>query len=116
MYYNFDRITWTDSTGQQKFRAQVDGNKNVLTNVEERKYFQVIKNGGGYPLPGEPSARFGFEPVNSWTNGEFSIIISKKSQLKQWHIASISTKKEVMQKIAEKENIRMLTGTIYPLS
>ena len=91
LYFNFDRIAWVNSSGKQLFKAQIDTAKPVLTNVAERNYFKIFKTRGGYALPNEPGARFGFEPINSWTNGEFSIIISKKSLLDSIYIATIST-------------------------
>jgi hypothetical protein len=90
--YNFDRIFWSDSTGQQKIKGQVEKEAPLFTNVSARKYFKVFKNNNAYILPGHPGSFFGFEPVNSWADGEFRIFISKESRLKRGFIVAIAAR------------------------
>lgn len=91
LYYNFNPVSWVDSAGEQRLKAQIDNSSPVLRNVEERNYFRVVLNGGGYAVPDVPGAKCGFEPINSWTNGEFSIIVSKKSLLQNGYVATLTT-------------------------
>ena len=81
LYYNFNRISWVNSAGEQVVKGQTGGEEPVFANVSSRAYFQVLHHSEGYPVPGMDSATFGFEPVNSLTNGDFSVIISKKNKL-----------------------------------
>jgi hypothetical protein len=81
LYYNFNRITWVNAAGEQVVKGQIDPGEPVFTNVSSRSYFQVFHHSEGYPVPGMVNASFGFEPVNSLTNGDFSVIISKKNKL-----------------------------------
>ena len=90
--YNFDRIFWIDSLGQQKIKGQVGNEATLFTDVSSRKYFKILKNNQAYMLPGNESLFFGLEPVNSWADGEFRIIISKKSRLNHGSIVALATK------------------------
>ena len=90
--YNFDRIFWIDSLGKQKIKGQVGDDELLFTNVATRKYFRIFKHDSAYLLPGHPEALFGFEPVTSWADGEFRIIISKKSRFKNGSIVAVATK------------------------
>lgn len=89
--YNFDRIFWIDSLGKQKIKGQVGNDELLFTNVATRKYFKIFKNNSAYMLPGNPGSFFGFEPVTSWADGEFRIIISKKSRFKNGAIVAVAT-------------------------
>ncbi len=91
LYYNFNRVSWINSDGEQIIKGQTETSKPVFTNVSSRSYFQVFHHSEGYTVPGKPEARFGFEPVNSLTNGDFSIIISKKDQQQKGWVTTIST-------------------------
>jgi len=77
-YYHFDRISWIDDKGEQRVKAELHS-KPVYTNVQARKYFKVFQQGIPYYLPGDPSKRFGWEPLNSWTNGDFNITVSMQN-------------------------------------
>jgi len=77
-YFHFDRISWVDSSGNQVAKAELYSDP-VFTNVGDRKYVQVFKTGTPYFLPGSPGKRFGWEPIYSWTNGDFNISVSMKS-------------------------------------
>lgn len=89
-YYYFNRLSWVDAAGNQRMKGQFDSIEPVYTNVAARNYFKQLKNNDGFFLPGLPYANYGLEPVNSWTNGEFSIIISMKSRLENGFIATMS--------------------------
>jgi hypothetical protein len=90
--YNFDRIFWIDSLGQQKIKGQVGNEATLFSNVSARKYFRILNNNNAYPLPGHDSLFFGLEPINSWADGEFTIIISKASRLKHGFVVAMATK------------------------
>jgi len=90
--YNFDRIFWADSLGQQKIKAQVGNEATLFNDVSARKYFKIFKNNKAYMLPGYDSLFFGLEPINSWADGEFRIIISKESRLKHGSVVALATK------------------------
>lgn len=99
-YYNYNRVSWVDAAGNQIIKGNMDRDTPVYTNVAARNYFKVLKNNEGFFLPAIPAARLGFEPVNSWTNGDFSIIISRKSRLDKEYIAALSAQMpSVMQTI-----------------
>ncbi|MEO8413344.1 MAG: hypothetical protein ABI472_06775 [Ginsengibacter sp.] len=89
--YNFDRIFWADSLGSQRIKGQVGRDEPLFTNVATRKYFQVFKNNTAYMLPGDPGSFFGFEPITSWADGEFRIIISKVSRFQHGFIVAVAT-------------------------
>jgi hypothetical protein len=89
-YYNFNRLSWVDAAGNQRMKGQLDSIAPIYTNVAARNYFKQIQNNEGFFLPALPSASYGLEPVNSWTNGDFSIIISMKSRLQNGFIATMS--------------------------
>ncbi|HYJ38551.1 MAG TPA: hypothetical protein VEV87_08030, partial [Chitinophagaceae bacterium] len=78
-YYHFERISWIDSSGEQRIKAELHSTP-VFTNVAARNYFQVFDKGIPYRLPGNPTKRFGWEPINSWTNGDFNMTISMKGE------------------------------------
>ncbi len=88
--YNFDRIFWIDSSGGQKIKGQVSNDDALFTNVSSRNYFKVFKNNNAYLLPDSSRSFFGFEPVNSWADGKFRIIISKESRLKKGFIVAVA--------------------------
>ena len=88
--YNFDRIFWVDSSGEQKIKGQVSNDDALFTNVSTRNYFKVFKNNNAYLLPDSSGSFFGFEPVNSWADGQFRIIISKESRLKRGFVVAIA--------------------------
>ena len=90
--YNFDRIFWIDSLGQQKIKGQVGNEATLFSNVSARNYFRILNNNNAYPLPGHDSLFFGLEPINSWADGEFTIIISKASRLKHGFVVAMATK------------------------
>jgi hypothetical protein len=84
-YYKFDRISWIDSTGEQVIKAEMEGEP-VYANVSERKYFQAIRSGSPLVLgnstksdSGTKTKQVGWEPIYSWTNGDFNISISKQA-------------------------------------
>ncbi len=79
-YYHFDRISWIDDKGEQRVKAELHS-KPVYTNVQTRKYFKVFQQGIPFYLPGDHSKRFGWEPLNSWTNGDFNITISMRDSV-----------------------------------
>ncbi|MEP6595215.1 MAG: hypothetical protein ABJA71_04675 [Ginsengibacter sp.] len=91
LFYNFDRIFWVDSSGNQKIKGQLENAEPLFTNVSARKYFDLFKRDKPYMLPGKPGLLFGFEPVNSWTDGEFRIVISKKSRVKNQFVVGLAT-------------------------
>ncbi|HRI20292.1 MAG TPA: hypothetical protein PLA68_05040, partial [Panacibacter sp.] len=91
LYYNFNRIFWVDTMGWQRVKGQLENTDPVFTNVSARNYFKVFKNNEPFLLPGQQESQFGFEPVNSWTDGEFRIVVSKKSNLKGEFITALAT-------------------------
>ena len=90
--YNFDRVFWIDSLGQQKIKGQVASEATLFNDVSTRNYFKIIKNNKAYMLPGYDSLFFGLEPINSWADGEFRIIISKESRLKHDVVVALAVK------------------------
>lgn len=76
-YFYFDRISWVDSSGEQKIKADLYS-KSVFANIAKRKYFEVFKKGAPYSLPGDRDTKIGLEPIYSRTNAEFNITISKQ--------------------------------------
>ncbi|MFT3681164.1 MAG: hypothetical protein QM791_12880 [Ferruginibacter sp.] len=95
IYYDFSRISWVNSAGWQKIKVNMDNESPVYTNVETRNYFRTLHNGNGYTLPGTAET-FCLEPVNSWTNGDFIVIISKKSRFGNESIVTLSTRMNSM--------------------
>lgn len=91
-YYNFDRASWIDSAGNQFLKGQLSPVPPLFTNVRKRQYFKVFEQGRPFLMPDRPYQQFGLEPVNTWTNGEFSIILSKHSQLPEAVITTMSAK------------------------
>ena len=87
-YYHFDRISWIDYKGEQRVKAELHS-KPVYTNVGTRKYFKVFQQGIPFYLPTDPSKRFGWEPINSWTNGDFNITISMQDST---YVTALATK------------------------
>lgn len=88
-YYYFDRISWVDSSGEQKIKADLYS-KPVFTNVSKRKYFEVFKKGAPYSLPGDPTKKIGLEPIYSITNADFNITISKKDTVPGGFITALA--------------------------
>ncbi|MEO5889764.1 MAG: cache domain-containing protein [Ferruginibacter sp.] len=89
-YYNFNRVSWIDEDGDQHIKADIDTSGLVFTNVKERGYFKILQNNQAYALPGIPGSRCVIEPVNSWTNGDFSLIIAMKSKFGNGSIIAMS--------------------------
>ncbi len=87
-YYHFDRISWIDTSGKQKIKAELHSSP-VFTNVAPRNYYQVFEKGIPYYLPGDASKRFGWEPINSWTNGDFNMTISMQGEK---YLTALATK------------------------
>jgi len=81
-YYLFDRVSWIDSTGMQIIKAETDGDKPVFTNVKDREYFKAFENNNPFFLSNKQGLPrpFGWEPIYSWTNGDFNVSISKQSE------------------------------------
>ena len=91
LYYNYNRLAWVDKQGDQHLKAQLDTSEPVYANVSARNYFKDLKNGKGFTLPCDTNnERFSFEPINSWTNGGFNIIIAINSKLGDGSILSLS--------------------------
>jgi hypothetical protein len=88
-YFYFDRISWVDSAGEQKIKADLYS-KPVFANIDKRKYFDVFKKGAPYSLPGDPDTKIGLEPIYSITNAEFNIIISKKDTAAGGYIVAMA--------------------------
>ena len=87
-YYHFERISWVDSAGNQRIKAELHSEP-VYTKVDKRKYFTIFNRGDPYYLPGDSSKRFGWEAINSWTNGDFNITISSKGPK---YVTALATK------------------------
>lgn len=90
-YFYFDRVSWIDSAGQQRIKADLYAQP-VFTNVSARQYFQVFKKGVPYSLPGNPEKKMGFEPIYSRTNADFNIIISKEDTAAGGFIVAMAMK------------------------
>lgn len=88
-YFYFDRISWVDSSGDQKIKADLYS-KPVFTNVSKRKYFDVFKKGAPYSLPGDREKKIGMEPIYSITNADFNITISKKDTMPGGYIVALA--------------------------
>lgn len=80
-YYLFDRISWVNKDGVQVIKSEVNG-KPVYTNVKRRKYFTDLQSNKPFSLTNNVTAttrEFSWEPIYSWTNGDFNISIAKKT-------------------------------------
>ena len=90
-YYNFDRISWLNLSGQQFVKAELY-NKPIFANVGDRNYLNVFKTHTSYLLPGDSGKRIGFEPIYSNTNGDYNISVSKQSVTLGDTIVAMATK------------------------
>ena len=90
-YYNFDKVSWIDSSGMQIMKGQTDGQKLVFTNVSARSYFTDWLVNKVNRLNGKDSLLFSFEPVYNWVDGSFRIIMTKRSMVPHAFIISLST-------------------------
>ncbi len=88
-YRDFDRIAWTDITGQQFKKADFNASP-LYPMIKERKYFKDFENNTPLQMPGAPGHLFAMEPVYNWVNGDFRTVISKRSQVKNAFIVSLS--------------------------
>ena len=94
-YPQFDRISWIDSSGWQRVKAELY-KRPVYTNVGSRKYFTIFKTGIPYHVPGNEKA-FGWEPIYSNTNGDLNISISM--ELRDTVVAMATKMYSLMQTI-----------------
>ena len=78
-YLQFDRVSWIDSSGWQRDKAELY-KRPVYTRVDSREYFKIFKTGIPYRLPGHEETAFGWEPIYSNTNGDLNISISLELQ------------------------------------
>lgn len=78
-FHAFDRVSWINSTGMQIVKAEMKGDP-LFTNVKDRAYFQAFETNNPLFLNRADSIRIGWEPVYSWTNGDFNILISKETE------------------------------------
>ncbi|HEX5025475.1 MAG TPA: hypothetical protein VFV68_09385, partial [Agriterribacter sp.] len=101
VYRDFDRIAWTDSTGQQ-FRKGDFNSSPLYPMIKERKYFKDFENNTPLQMPGAPGHSFAMEPLYNWVNGDFRTVISKSSVVKKAFIVSLSA------------GMRSVTNTILP--
>ncbi len=90
LYYNFDRISWADSTGQQIFKGQIDHQVPLFADVSKRKYFLDFKTHAELKMPGSDSVFFTIEPLYNWIDGSFRIIIAKRSRCPHAYIVNLS--------------------------
>jgi hypothetical protein len=90
-YYNFDKVSWIDSSGMQFMKGQTDGQKLVFTDVSARSYFHDWQVNNVNRLDGKDSLLFTFEPVYNWVDGSFRIIMTKRSIVPHAYIISLST-------------------------
>lgn len=89
-YYYFNRMSWLDSTGLQRWKVQIDDPATIkFIDVSNRQYYKAFKD-----LPRGRRADEGLmvmEPVNSWTSGDFEINISQRSQVQDARAVVMST-------------------------
>lgn len=78
-YYYFNRMSWIDSTGNQRWKVQIDDPTTIkFIDVSNRQYYRAFKDA----LPARvSSALMVMEPVNSWTSGDFEINISQRTHV-----------------------------------
>jgi hypothetical protein len=88
-YFYFDRISWIDSSGNQKIKADLYS-KPVFTNVSKRKYFDVFKKGAPYSLPGDREKKIGLEAIYSRTNADFNLTISRHDTARGGYIVAMA--------------------------
>lgn len=90
-YYNFDRVAWTDSSGKQIMKGQLDGQSPVYTPVADRNFFKDFLFNHPLRLPDSDTALFTVEPVNSLVDGSFRFIVAKRSERQKAFITQLST-------------------------
>src|ERR1700759_5006554 len=75
-YYNFDRIAWTNNSGMQIIKGEIDQQSPLFTKISTRKYFQAFSTGDLEILPGTDTTLFSLEPVYTWIDGSFRMVIA----------------------------------------
>jgi hypothetical protein len=92
-YYFFDRISWINKDGRQVIKGQIDNPGTMqMIDVSDRKYFQVFKKQERWLAGNAIDGEMGFEPIFSWTEGNFKINLSIRSRIDSLFVASISTR------------------------
>jgi hypothetical protein len=91
LYYNWDRISWSDTTGQQIFKGQIDFQSPVSTDISERKYFRRFRTHNEFRMPGTDSVFYSMEPLFNWVDGSYRMIIAKPSICAHAYIVQLST-------------------------
>jgi hypothetical protein len=88
-YLNFDRVYWVNAKGQQTVTASVDTGAPVFTDVSERAYYKAFVDNTAYRLPGLDSSLVGIEPVLSWIDGAFRVVMARRSACPGAFLATI---------------------------
>jgi hypothetical protein len=91
IYYNFDRISWANNSGLQIIKGSLDKKEPLFINVSQRGYFKALAGNGSYRLPGIDTAHFAMEPVFNWVNGDFRIVVARRSDCPHAFIVTLST-------------------------
>jgi hypothetical protein len=81
-FYFFDRISWINPAGDQVIKAETRGGKTVPANVKDRQYFRAFAEHRPYYLSNRfgQVRKYGWEPIYSWTNGDFNVSISRQPE------------------------------------
>ncbi len=88
-YYYFNRMSWLDSTGTQRWKVQIDDPATIkFIDVSNRRYYRAFAVA---PQQQGEQALMVMEPVNSWTSGDFEINISQRSLVNDARVVVMST-------------------------
>lgn len=79
-YLNFDRVAWDNQQGLQIVTSSIDtGAPPLYLDVSERGYFKAFNDNTCFRLPGIDTAMVSIEPVLSWTDGAFRVMLARRS-------------------------------------
>jgi hypothetical protein len=82
-YPYFDNIFWTDSDGNQAYKATVRSKATPQTSIQKEEYFQDLRNDGRHTVR-HGDSNFRFDSTYSPNTGEFFVILAKNYQT-NWH-------------------------------
>jgi len=91
LYLNFDRVSWVDSNGMQIFKAQIDGQAPLFTNISTRNFYRDFASGNLIRLHGDDHSLFSMEAIYNWIDGSFRIVVARKSHCPPAKIIQVAT-------------------------
>ncbi len=91
-YFHFDRIAWVDRSGRQMVTASLESQRSPLyIDVSQRTYFTDFVNNACFRLPGIDTSLVSLQPVLSWSDGQFRVVLARRSSCAHTFIVSMST-------------------------